>query len=61
MLKRLAQELNQCTPPITADDVGLAVAKLKSGKSLGWDLVSTDHLIHMQPMLYDFMAVLFKF
>ena len=55
-----SQEPAPYTPPITADDVGSAVAKLKSGKSPGWDYISTDHVLHLQPVFYGILAILFN-
>ena len=60
MLAQLAKEPVRQTPPISAEDVSIAVAKLKSNKAPGWDLVSADHLIHMHPQFHDILAVLFN-
>ena len=59
-LNELAYEPAPRTPPITAVDVGTAIAKLKSGKSPGWDRISTDHMLYLHSVFHDFMAVLFN-
>ena len=48
------------TPPIGTQDVCNAIAKLKSGKSPGWDNISTDHLMNLQPDILATVAVLFN-
>ena len=48
------------TPPISAEDVRNAIAKLKAGKSPGWDRITTDHLLHLHAEAASIIAVLFN-
>ena len=55
---QLADSPSFNTPPITTQDVCNAVAKLQSGKSPGWDNMSTDHIMHLQPDILSTIAAL---
>ena len=48
------------TPPISAEDVRNAIAKLKAGKSPGWGRITTDHLLHLHAEAASIIAVLFN-
>lgn len=58
ILNQMMLEPSLDVPPIDTEDVLNAVAKLKSGKAAGWDLVSSDHLLNLQPDLLSIIAVL---
>ena len=47
-------------PPISPHDVQGAVAKLKGGKAPGWDLLCTDHLMHLGANVLGGLSVLFN-
>ena len=60
ILLQLSNDKSTRTPPIDARDVSAAVAKLKSGKSPGWDNISTDHMLHLHPDIFAIIATLFN-
>ena len=60
ILNQFMSESFSNVPPLTTEDVAIAVTKLQSGKSPGWDHVSTDHLLHLHPDLLSVIAVLFN-
>ena len=46
-------------PPITSVDAHRAIEKLNSGKAPGWDFMTSDHLLHLQPEAITCIAALF--
>ena len=58
VLRRLRNASASQTPPIRTDDVLRAIKKLKSGKSPGWDGLTSDHLLNLQPEAVECIAVL---
>ena len=60
LLYQLACEPSLDVPPITTSDVCNAVKNLKPGKSAGFDNISTEHLLCLQPDLLSIVAIIFN-
>ena len=58
ILSQITRDPSPDVPPITFEDVFSAVTKLKCGKSAGWDRMSAEHLLSLQPDALSVIAVL---
>lgn len=58
ILNQLATGPSVEVPPIDNVDVCGVVAKLRCGKAAGWDHMSAEHLLHLQPDVLSAIAVL---
>ena len=59
-LDRLYTARTEQVPLITTEDALRAISKIKSGKAPGWDHLTSDHLLHLQPEAVACLAVLFS-
>ena len=57
-LVQITREPSADVPSITTADVSSALSKLKCGKSAGWDLMSAEHVMYLQPDVLSVIAVL---
>ena len=58
ILNYFASAPSPTIPPISMEEVCNAVAKLKSGKAAGWDLMSSEHLLHLEPYVMSIIVVI---
>ena len=58
ILNYFASAPSPTIPPNSMEEVCNAVAKLKSGKAAGWDLMSSEHLLHLEPDVLSIIVVI---
>ena len=58
ILNYFASAPSPTIPPISMEEVCNAVAKLKRGKAAGWDHMSSEHLLHLEPDVLSIIVVI---